>query len=292
MASIAIIGLGYVGSAYQRLFPQAVVYDPANGYKDKKTVNRCDLAIVCVPTPAADDGSCDTSLVEETVAWLKTPVILIKSTVTPGTTRRLKRKYHKRICHSPEYIGEGKYYVAPWKYPHPTDVEHHTFVIIGGDRADRAAVIDAFLPRLGPDKVYFQTDETTSELIKYAENAWGATKVTFCNELYSIAEKLGVDYAELREGLLLDSRIERMHTAVFRHKRGFGGRCYPKDVSALVKFAEKAGYEPKLIKQVLASNEEFVKLNGNGRAERKAKPLDRKTAVKNGRVAQLVRASR
>ena len=260
-SKIAIVGLGYVGSAYQRLFPEAIVYDPAKGFKDKKAVNQCSLAIVCVPTLATADGSCDISIVEEAVSWLKTPVILIKSTVPPGTTKRLKKKYKKRLCHSPEYIGEGKYYIPPWKYPHPTDIEHHTFVIIGGDRRDRTEVIAAFLPRLGPDKIYFQTDATTSELIKYAENAWGATKVTFANELYSIAERLGVDYNELREGLLLDSRIERMHTAVFKDKRGFGGKCFPKDLSALVKFSEKAGYEPKLIKQVLASNADFVKMN-------------------------------
>lgn len=258
---IAIVGYGYVGSAYHKIFPDAVIYDPARGRKDKKAVNRRGLAIVCVPTPSAPDGSCDTSLVEETIAWLKTPLILIKSTVEPGTTKRLKRKYKKRICHSPEYIGEGKYYVAPWKYPHPTEPIHHTFMIIGGASEDREGVIQFFLPVLGPDRIYFQTDETTSELIKLMENVWGAMKVTFCNEFYEIAKKFKVDYNQLREGFLLDSRTERMHTAVFKNKRGFGGKCFPKDTVALVKAVEKAGYEPKLIKQVLASNEEFIKLD-------------------------------
>ena len=87
--TIAIVGLGYVGSAYQRLFPQAVGYDPAKGLTDKKAVNKCDLAIVCVQTQSNPDGSCDTAIVEKAIAWLKTPVILIKSTVPPGTTRRL-----------------------------------------------------------------------------------------------------------------------------------------------------------------------------------------------------------
>lgn len=261
MKKIAIIGYGYVGSAYHKLFPEAVIYDPAKGYKNKKEVNLCDLAIVCVPTPSKPDGSCDTSIVEKTVSWLKTPLILIKSTIPPGTTKKLKKKYKKRICHSPEYIGEGKYYVPPWKYPHPSEVQHHTFMIIGGDPKDREEIISIFLPVLGPDKFYFQVDETTSELIKYMENAWGATKVTFCNEFYEIAKRFNVDYNLLREGFLLDSRVERMHTAVFKDKRGFGGKCFPKDLNALVRFSEKAGYEPKLIKQVLKSNEEFVKKN-------------------------------
>lgn len=261
MKKVAIIGLGYVGSAYQKLFPEAVIYDPPKGFKDKKAANGCELAIICVPTPSKKDGSCDISIVEKTVKWLETPLILIKSTISPGATKRLKNKYRKRICHSPEYIGEGKYYVAPWRYPHPSDVIHHTFMIIGGEPKDRQAIIQIFLPVLGPDKIYYQVDETTSELIKYMENAWGATKVTLCNEFYEIAKKFKVDYSQLREGFLLDSRVERMHTAVFENKRGFGGKCFPKDLTALAKFSERAGYEPKLIKQVIKSNEEFLKKN-------------------------------
>lgn len=259
---IAIIGLGYVGSAYQKLFPEASIYDPPKGFTDKHKVNECELAIICVPTESKKDGSCDTSIVEKTVAWLKTPLILIKSTVPPGTTKYLKKKYRKRICHSPEYIGEGKYYVAPWKYPHPTDILHHNFMIIGGNPEDREEILQYFLPVLGPDKFYYHVDETTSELIKYMENAWGAAKVTFCNEFYEIAKRFNIDYGQLREGFLLDSRVERMHTAVFKNKRGFSGKCFPKDLSALIKFSEAAGYTPGFIKQVIKSNDEFIKLNG------------------------------
>ena len=261
---IAIIGLGYVGSAYQKLFPEAVIYDPPKGFTDKDKINKCELAIISVPTESKKDGSCDTSIVEKTVAWLKTPLILIKSTVPPGTTKRLKIKYRKRICHSPEYIGEGKYYVAPWKYPHPTDIQHHNFMIIGGDPEDREEVLQYFLPILGPDKFYYQINETTSELIKYMENAWGATKVTFCNEFYEIAKRFNIDYGQLREGFLLDSRVEKMHTAVFKRKRGFSGKCFPKDMAALIKFSEAAGYMPGLIKQVIKSNDKFVKMNKGG----------------------------
>lgn len=256
---IAIIGLGYVGSAYHKLFPEAVIYDPAKGFNDKRAVNQCGLAIICVPTPADTDGSCDTSIVEKTVSWLRTPLILIKSTTSPGTTKRLKKLTKKRICHSPEYIGEGKYYVPFWKYPHPTEIEHHTFMVIGGAPEDREEILGYFIPKMGPDKFYYQVDETTSELIKYMENAWGATKVTFCNEFYEIAKRFKVDYNQLREGFLLDSRVERMHTAVFKNKRGFGGKCFPKDISALIKSSEKAGYEPKLMKQVINSNNEFTR---------------------------------
>jgi len=261
MAKIAIIGLGYVGNAYGKLFPDAVIYDPKKGHKDKALVNNCYLSIVCVPTPQNRDGSCDTSIVEEVVSWIKTPLILIKSTVPPGTIASLKKKYKKRICYSPEYIGEGGYYVPAWKYPHPVDIIQHDFLIIGGSTKDTEEVIDIFLPILGPDKIYYQVDEKTSELIKYMDNAWTATKLIFANEFYEIAARFGVDYNRLREGFLLDSRVERMHTSVFKDKRGFDGKCLPKDMKALVKFSRKAGYEPKFIEQIIKSNNEFLKGN-------------------------------
>lgn len=261
MNKIAIIGLGYVGSAYQKLFPEAVIYDPAKGFDNKETVNSCDLAIVCVPTPQSPDNSCDTSIIEEAISWLKTPLILIKSTIPPGTTKALKEKYQKRICHSPEYLGEGKYFIAPWKYPHPTEVQYHEFMIIGGAPEDRDEIIQIFLPILGPDKFYYQVDETTSELIKYMENSFLATKITFCQEFFEIANKLNVDFNQLREGWLLDSRIGRSHTSVFKNKRGFSGKCLPKDLNAIVKTAEKSGYEPKFLKQVLKSNDDFLAKN-------------------------------
>ena len=254
---IAIIGVGYVGSAYAKLFKDPILYDPLKGFSDKEAVNKCDLAIISVPTAMQEDGSCDISIVEETVAWLETPVILIKSTVPPGTTKSLKEKYHKRICHSPEYIGEGGYYIPFWQFPHPTEPQHHSFMIIGGDPQDREDILAHFFPVLGPTKTYYQVDETTSELIKYFENSAIATKVTLCNEFYELAKTFGVSYSQIREGLVLDERQGKMFTAVFKDKRGFGGKCLPKDVNAIVFAAKKAGYEPKFLEEVLESNNRF-----------------------------------
>jgi len=255
---IAIVGLGYVGSAYQKFFPDAVIYDPFKGFDDKKTVNGCSLAIVSVPTAMMEDGSCDISIVEETVKWLETPLILIKSTIPPGTTKYLKNKYKKRICHSPEYVGEGGYYIPFWLYPHPTEPQHHSFMIIGGDPQDRDDILDFFVPKLGPAKTYLQVDETTSELIKYMENCAIATKVTLCNEFYNIAKTFGVSYSQVREGFVLDERQGKMFTAVFKNKRGWGGRCLPKDICALIKSVVKLGYEPEFLRDVVKSNARFT----------------------------------
>ncbi len=283
--AVAVIGNGYVGKsvvAFLKDHYDVYVFDPAGSLvfldgkdetegfggfgmgKIKEMINeKCKYAIVCVPTPMGEDGVADLSLVNETFAWLNVPNVLTKSTVPPGTTNELIAKNpSKTICFSPEYIGEGKYYVPEHKgYPHPTDMKKHQFVIIGGVRENTQKWIDLFIKILGPDCQYFQTDPTTAELVKYMENSWGATKVTFSNEFFEIAKAFGSDYREVRELFLLDKRMERIHTAVFPDKRGFGGKCYPKDVNAIVKASEKAGYTPKLLKEVLSSNEDFKKLS-------------------------------
>ena len=262
---IAIIGSeGYVGRAVKRLLKnhyQIIPYDII-GVGSWEEVNKCQLAIICVPTPMKKDGSCDISIVEKTVSRLQVPIILIKSTIPPGTTKKLKKKYKKRIVFSPEYIGEGNYFIPFWKgYPHPTKIKYHNFQIFGGDRKDTNVWVEIFQRVLGPDCRYIQTDSTTAELTKYMENSWGATKVTFCNEFYRIAKIFGVDYRELRELFLLDGRTERMHTSVFEGNYGFGGKCFPKDVNAIVKASKKAGYKPKFLEEVLRSNKRFRKDN-------------------------------
>jgi UDPglucose 6-dehydrogenase len=229
----------------------------------QQQANECDLAVVCVPTPMQEDGSVDTSIVEEVFGWLTVSLILIKSTIPPGTCEKLTEKHpEKDIVFSPEYIGEGRYYVPTYKgYPHPTDMKQHEFFIFGGNGhmpgGATGRVIDFFMPVSGPDAKYMQTNWRTAELVKYMENSWGATKVTFFNEFFEIAHTYGVDYKELRELFLLDGRTERMHTAVFEDRRGFDGKCYPKDVNGIVQASSRAGYVPRLLEEVLASNDRF-----------------------------------
>ncbi len=259
MKKVTIIGYGYVGQGYQKAFPEAVIYDEPKKIGTKDEANKCDLAIICVPTQMKEDGSCNTSIVEEVVGWLKTPLILIKSTIPPGTTDRLKIKTNKKICFSPEYIGEGKYYVSPWKYPDPKDPTSHTFQTIGGKKEDAEEIVGILVEKLGPEKFYYIIDSVEAEIIKYMENSWGAMKVSFCQEFYDVCKLFGASYPRVREGFLLDSRVERMHTAVFPNKRKWGGKCWPKDVSAIVKKADEKGYSMDLLKQVLKNNEKYGK---------------------------------
>lgn len=264
--TVAIIGHGYVGKAVHSFFKDhfnVLIYDVAQPdiSASKEEINKkADLAIVSVPTPMGKNGSADLSAIEGTFKWLDTSLVLIKSTIPPGTTATLSKKLKRDICFSPEYIGEGHYQVPFWKgYPDPLDMKKHEFVIMGGPKKVGAKILLFFKTVLGAEAKYFQTDSTTAELVKYMENSFLATKVTFCNEMYDVAGSFGVDYNELRELWLLDGRVGRSHTIVFEDKRGFGGKCLPKDVNALVKAAGKAGKDAQLLKAVLAVNEKMRK---------------------------------
>lgn len=272
MYSIGVIGWGVVGKGIGRLFAEELtaVFDVNNpmlpnvgmSKLDFKTV---DLAAVCVPTPSAKDGSCETSAIETTLDWLADlpfkGIVLIKSAVPPTEIKRFVRKYHLRIVVSPEYMGESKYFTPAWKYPDPVNMASHTWQVFGGEKKDTSECVDIFKRRMGVDTVFIQTNHITAALCKYMENSFFATKVTFCNEWFDIASAYGVDYNELRECWLADPRINRNHTLVFPKDRGYGGKCFPKDVKAIIKDAVKVGYQAELMEAVDKTNTQFRQYN-------------------------------
>lgn len=247
-SKVAIVGCGAVGNSILRIFPDAVCYDKPRGLGTREEVNECAFAFVAVPTPMGIDGSCDTSIVEEVCGWIDGPLIVLRSTVPPGTTERLRLRSGKPVVFQPEY--------GPGETPdhHFQDLKRVSWVILGGRRSDTVRVADLYKEAFNADLVIHQTDSTTAELTKYMENCYLALKVTFCNEFYSVAEALGVDYNELRELWLLDPRVGRSHTFVYPHQRGFGGACLPKDISALVTAARGVGSPALLMEAVQTVN--------------------------------------
>lgn len=260
MKTIAILGHGYVGRAVEQFFNgkfTVVLYDPPQGHADKEAVANADMVVICLPTPMSENGQADVSLVEEAFTWVKSPLILLKSTVPPGTTARLAKEHalEDRLVFSPEFIGEGGYPVPYWEgMPHPTDMKLHQTFIFGGAKAAADAVATLHAAVAGPFARYLTTDSTTAELMKYMENAWIGTKVTFCNEFFEIARAFGVSYTELRELWLTDGRVGRSHTVVNPERRGFGGKCIPKDTAAIYTAAKLRGYASGLLAAVLRQN--------------------------------------
>lgn len=253
---VGIIGNGHVGGAMKKLFEDAVVYDKYKGYITREQINECDIAFVCVPTPMADDGHCDTTAVDEVLDWCATKVIVIRSTVPVGYTERKKKELGKRIVFQPEYYGETHH--------HPlADLRNRTWITLGGSAEDTTEVVKEYQKVYTADVEIVKTDASTAELAKYMENCFYATKVTFCNEMYDIAKKCGVDYDELREVWLKDPRISRSHTFVYEDNRGYGGSCLPKDIAALAYISEECGVNHDLLDAVIKKNN-YVKGNAYG----------------------------
>lgn len=274
---IAIIGYGYVGKAMTKFFShryEVIAYDPivqnvldySNSHIGttiacKNAINDCDVAVVCVPTEPKEDGRCDTSIVEEVMDWIfessSDKLIILKSTVEPGTTDRLRLYYDKQIIFSPEYAGESTYW-SPYSFDR--DVIETPFFTFGGQKEATQKAVDLYMPLGGPTKKYLQTDAKTVEMVKYITNCFYATKVAFCYEIANVCEKMGIDYSEARELWLQDPRVNPMHTAVFaENDLPFGGKCLPKDLSALTTFAQNAGYDASLLQAVIDTNERIGK---------------------------------
>lgn len=256
---ILIIGYGYVGKAMAELLSKLkpTIYDPyvfGEWVQEKKAEN-FDLAVVCVPTQMREDHTCDTSIAEKVIKEFNADLFLIKSTVTPGTTEMLEKETGKKIVFSPEYVGESTYFNPYF----PEKMIETPFIIFGGDRENTQRMVDFFLPIMGPAKRYLQMTSKEAELVKYMENSFFALKITYCQEFYDLCQKMGVDWHTVREGWLADPRINPMHTAVFKDKRGFSGKCLPKDTNAIVEYAKKMGSNLTLLEATLNKNKFYTK---------------------------------
>ncbi len=247
---IGIIGLGHVGKAMQNLFTNAIIYDEPLHIGSREEINMCDVAFVCVPTPSKADGSCDTSIVESVIDWLQTPVIVLRSTVYVGFTDKMMEKYQKEIVFQPEYYGET--------IAHPfADLNTRQWLSFGGTPKGVDMAIRAYQTVVNSNVQILQYSAKEVEFAKYMENSFLATKVTFCNELYDIAKKLGVNYNQAREVWVADPRIGTSHTFVYPDNRGYAGSCLPKDIASIISQADEVGVDANLLKSVVEKNKKL-----------------------------------
>jgi UDPglucose 6-dehydrogenase len=249
---VAVIGLGVIGQAQADLFADhdVVTYDPAvDEYYPKDRIALCDLALVCVGTPQGSDGHADVSYVEEAVNALPGHVpVVIRSTVPPGTTDRLLAGSVRLYAHAPEFMGENV--LHSWQKP--ADVP---YMIIGGSPRATVYFREAFT-RVFPGTIT-TCSARESELAKYAANLYWAARVTFVNELALVCEAFGADYENVRAAWLSDPRMTAVYTQRAGYPAGFDGRCWPKDLAALIAASTDAGYQPRFLEAVEAANERF-----------------------------------
>lgn len=226
-SNILIIGYGVVGHNLHKELSvlKSDIYDKYNVDSNTKRPGiHYHFAFICVDTPFTEDNICDRSAVKAAIEENEADIYIIKSTILPGTTKQLVAAYpDKHIIFSPEYYGGTQH----------CNNFYFNFTILGGEKEDCIKVQQLLQKVYDARHTFHIVDSKVAELTKYMENAWLATKVSFCQQFYEIAEQLGVDYEELRELFILDPRVNPSHTFVYDDKPYWDTHCLNKDVPAI-----------------------------------------------------------
>ena len=189
--------------------------------------------------PSNNDGSADLTILESAlndianICTNEETIILIRSTIIPGTTRDLQSKFDNlKLVFNPEFLTERS---ANF------DFINQSRAIFGGEKANTNKVADLFRWRFGDSFSILETNFESAELIKYMANTFFATKVSIMNEFKLLCDKIGANWDDALRGFVSDSRIADSHLNVPGHdgKFGYGGTCFPKDVSALLSYSKK-----------------------------------------------------
>ena len=267
---IGVIGNGFVGGAVKFGFSPQTGCDAEVRVYDKnpdksthtleETVNQSDFIYLSVPTPANKDGSINLDIIDDALNDIdkvhtreKDNAILIRSTVIPGTTWNLQTKYPQlNILFNPEFLTERS---ANFDF-----INQNRFIVGNSGKQLNQMKSEQFVElikdRFGDCVAVMETSYETAELIKYMNNCFFATKVSFMNEMYQIAEKIDANWDEAVSGFVSDGRIGHSHLGVPGHdgKFGFGGSCFPKDIQAMIDFAEMFGLNPSVLKGAWEKN--------------------------------------
>ena len=251
---IGIIGAGTVAKAMTAVFPDAILYSPHTYAYNKEKIASCDIVFICPPTPFIEGKGCDLAAVENSFKLLKKPtIVIIRSTVTPGTTERLQHEHQEHtIFFNPEFLSEATAVadtISPFRQ------------IIGFTKKSfpAAGEVRDLLPLAPYTKLMPSTE---AEMVKYWSNTFYAMKVVFANQMYDLCQKLGLDYDTVKESTRADTRVGRWHLEIFSNLfteankgyRGYGGKCLPKDTKNLIHYADRAGINLKLLKKIEGIN--------------------------------------
>ncbi|ANE46248.1 UDP-glucose 6-dehydrogenase [Paenibacillus swuensis] len=242
-------------------------------------LSSAEIIYITVGTPPREDGSADLShisqVADEIAAHLqKEAVIVIKSTVPVGTNEYVKNRIEGmlanpvriRMVSNPEFLREGSAV---------QDTFHGDRIIIGTEDEESASIMEKLYSHL--QIPVYTTDIRSSEMIKYASNAFLATKISFMNEISNVCEKLGADVESVAIGMGLDKRIGNQF---LKAGIGYGGSCFPKDTKALMQIAGNVHYDFKLLKSV-------IEVNADQQTILIGKALERFGTVRGKRIALL-----
>lgn len=256
-----VVGYGFLGTALVHgfgLHADIKIHDKFKDYDSlEDVVEHADVIWMCLPTPMnMQTRAIDLSILEENLEKINgmvdgsspRKIIVIKSTVVPGTTRAFSEKYtNLDFVMNPEFLTARN---------NRLDFICASRVILGGkhDAAngnDRAVemLAEIYGYRFGNSVPIYKCSWEEAELTKYGANCFFAAKISYFNFIYELCEKMGLEYANVRDMILSDGRIGRSHANVpgWDSQRGYSGSCFPKDVNALIAFAKEQGVDPKLL---------------------------------------------
>ena len=252
---IGIIGDGVVGGALRAWFESRRAdvrsYDPPKGLRDRAVIDRADVVFVCVPTPYEAGRGFDHSYLLEAMASISgSKLVVIKSTVLPGTTDELQRRYPgHRFMFNPEFLREA---TAVEDMARPD----RQIAGVTPRSEDEAAMVLALLP---PAPFVRICTAREAEMAKYVANSFLAIKVSFANEVFDLCERTGIEYGGVRDIVAADERIGASHFDVLADGyRGYGGKCLPKDSKALLDLAAHAGVEMDVLAAADAVNARMI----------------------------------
>ena len=286
--NIGIVGNGFVGSAVAYGFSSQCGCEATVRIHDKQeeksfctleeTVNESDFIFLSVPTPSNEDGTIYLGIVEKALEEINEVndndrnVVLVRSTVTPGTTRALSEKFpNLRIVFNPEFLTERS---AKFDF-----INQSRFIIGGPDPSAQSVqdVANLFKWRFGQSTPVIACNYETAEIIKYMNNCFFALKVSFLNEMRLLADECNVDWDTAIDGFVRDGRIGHSHLQVPGPdgKWGFGGSCFPKDIRAMVGFGKEKGVDMRTLAAAWETNLHV-------RPERDWEKLLGRSVIKNG----------
>lgn len=261
---IGLIGLGFVGGALHNSFLKYFDIKVFDKDKNKSNINSLEelskqtkVIFLALPTPIKEDESAYLEhfykIYDKLNSYNNKNIVVIKSSVQPGTTKKLNEKYKNiTTIFNPEFLREKT---------HIADFENQEFVILGGDNLAVNKVSELY-KLVFPNTPIYATDSTTAEMVKFFINTFLATKVSFCNEISQICTKLGVNYNDVKDLALLDNRIGSSHTKVpgeptekAAHGKGFGLTCLPLNLCILIDLANQLEIDAKILKAVKERNE-------------------------------------
>lgn len=240
---IGIFGGGVLGNAMKQYFTEAKIFDKYQAIDPLAEVLNQDILFICVPTPYTKGKGFDLAEIDDVFSKLATvtdKIVVIRSTVLPGTTDSYQVKYPQhQILFNPEFLTEVS---AMEDFLHPDKQ------IVGYTEKSQnvAEEVLAILPQ-APYKKIMPAKE--AEMIKYAVNNYYALKVIFANQVYDICQAAGINYETVKEGFVADKRVMNSHLEIV-HKgyRGYGGKCLRKDMDSMIDFAQEQGIDLKLFK--------------------------------------------